>query len=374
MADDENVMEIFKKLPEKVIPYRKEFRLIVGSVKASILWQQLEYWFYAMGSDSFYKFLAPLDEENYGYKEGDSWIEELGFSKCEFRSAFSKLGIAYKSKNEYSQQEDIFKGNMYCSYVDKIGRKTYYLRNTEIVKFNIQKLENLLYGTAVNVSPQVRKHDSEKVKKKSSTKSKKSISINTENTAEKTQRGTQEISSVYTPSETSSEGSTEKNIKKKELKKNSEDRREKTRRRLTKPEEVMILYLYKRYIYDNCNERMPSVVVGIRNALRLFEKKTMSSDYGLYALSGSIKLLSEDKFFAAEVRLNKLVTTPKRFWSIENIEAKLLPYADIIVRMNKTKEKKMLPYKQINQDLRMLYELHGIKKGTYFKKDDGEYY
>ncbi len=66
------------------IPYVKELRKLplVKSVTASILMQQLDYWFNIQGKESFYKFLEPCDNQ-YAYKKGDSWTEELGMSADE---------------------------------------------------------------------------------------------------------------------------------------------------------------------------------------------------------------------------------------------------------------------------------------------------
>ena len=109
------------------ILYVPDFRPFAGSVTASILWQQLDFWF-AQYPDGFFKFLEPCKHE--AYRNGDSWVEELGFSKDEFRTAFRKIGIVYKSKKDYNQAKDKFDGQkFFCSYHDKIKGLTWYLRN-----------------------------------------------------------------------------------------------------------------------------------------------------------------------------------------------------------------------------------------------------
>ena len=75
------------------VPYIKELRQLSGSVTASILMQQLDYWF-EKKPGGFYKFLEPC-ENNELYKTGDSWTEELGFSKYEFKTA---LDVENKTK------------------------------------------------------------------------------------------------------------------------------------------------------------------------------------------------------------------------------------------------------------------------------------
>lgn len=114
------------------IPYYPELGKKLGGITPAILMRQLEYWFDKNKYKNFYKFLEPCD--NGSYKEGDSWIEEIGISKAEFRNAFSKIGVVYKSKKEFKEAEDKFQGKPYCSYIDRMERRTYYVRNHEKVK------------------------------------------------------------------------------------------------------------------------------------------------------------------------------------------------------------------------------------------------
>ena len=124
------------------IPYHKAYRAVAGSVTAAILWQQLEYWFDRMQYRPFFKFLESVEDGKFGYKKGDSWTEELGFSAIEFRNAFKKIGVAYTSKAAFDAVEEKFKGKMYCSYYNKVSRQTWYFRNGAAVKANLQRLGN----------------------------------------------------------------------------------------------------------------------------------------------------------------------------------------------------------------------------------------
>jgi len=74
-----------------IIPYRKELNKITGCVTASILLSQLLYWCKKSGGE-FYKFKEPCKHEK--YTEGDSWCEELGFTRKQFDTAFMKLETA----------------------------------------------------------------------------------------------------------------------------------------------------------------------------------------------------------------------------------------------------------------------------------------
>ena len=86
---------------------------------------------------------------HYKYNEGDSWTEELGMTKEEFRTAFANIGIAYKSKNQFRDAENKFiqkdsEGNeieyYYASYFDRQQSLTYYIRNDELLDKDLTEL------------------------------------------------------------------------------------------------------------------------------------------------------------------------------------------------------------------------------------------
>ena len=130
------------------IPYHKELRKIAGSATSAILLTQLDYWF-SKKPNGFHKFLEPCHRP--GYKDGDSWSEELGFSAKEFRTAFKAIGIAYKSKGEYDRATDKFGGLFYCSYHNRVTGQTWYYRNHTLLDEAIETLAN---QGAVTVSDQ----------------------------------------------------------------------------------------------------------------------------------------------------------------------------------------------------------------------------
>lgn len=128
---------------QRRIPYLPELKQRCGSVCASILMQQLEYWF-AQRPDGFYKFLEPCAHED--YKPQDSWTEELHFSLREFRGAFDKIGVRYKSKKQLktvlASDQDPFEGRFYLSYIDVRSGHTFYLRNHVVVDAMLTDLLN----------------------------------------------------------------------------------------------------------------------------------------------------------------------------------------------------------------------------------------
>lgn len=127
------------------VPYRREYKICFEpfeplpghkvprelSVAGAVLLQQLDYWF-AKYPKGFYKFTEPPASKHKAYKLGDSWTEELAFSRREFSTAFEQIGVAYKSKKQFKEAKahgDVFQGRFYCSYFDRIARITWYYRN-----------------------------------------------------------------------------------------------------------------------------------------------------------------------------------------------------------------------------------------------------
>lgn len=83
-----------------VITYRPDIARALSSVLSTILFQQISYWWKCNGSKPFYKFKTPCAHRL--YKPGDSWIEELAFSRHEFDSALQNIGhkITHGGKRE----------------------------------------------------------------------------------------------------------------------------------------------------------------------------------------------------------------------------------------------------------------------------------
>ncbi len=104
---------------EKLITYRKELNEITGGVLATILLQQMIFYFKQKGN-GFYKFKAPCTHEL--YRKGDSWVEILGFTKYELDGAIKKL----KEKDLISSKTDMSRktkwflntGKLACLLVD----------------------------------------------------------------------------------------------------------------------------------------------------------------------------------------------------------------------------------------------------------------
>ena len=101
---DPDILKILADDPNLTI-YRPSLRQLTGSVTSAILFNQILYRWKKKKGKSFYKFKVPPKKregetgEQYlervkPYKEGDSWCEELGFSRSEFDNAIKKMAIS----------------------------------------------------------------------------------------------------------------------------------------------------------------------------------------------------------------------------------------------------------------------------------------
>lgn len=73
----------------RVISYRPELTKIIGSVNATILFQQIMFRWTLNNQKEFYKYKEPCQARH--YRVGDSWTEELGFTRREFDGALKIL-------------------------------------------------------------------------------------------------------------------------------------------------------------------------------------------------------------------------------------------------------------------------------------------
>jgi hypothetical protein len=126
---------------KSLIIYRPKLNQVTGSVLATILLHQIIYWAYK-SNNHFYKFKEPCNQSL--YKPGDSWTEELGFTRWEFETALKKIAKKYNPNNE-----DIPTDSFVIYYTD-IRRLTWYsvnwnMLNTAIEEAFIRKVEIPLY-------------------------------------------------------------------------------------------------------------------------------------------------------------------------------------------------------------------------------------
>lgn len=114
-----------------LVSYRKSLRKLTGSVTSAILLQQVLYWFTRQGYQTFYKFKEPCNHKL--YKPGDSWTEELGFSKREFDGALKRIGTKItsgKKKTALLEGRDITNVVLYWIGNDRV---TWYEINADLL-------------------------------------------------------------------------------------------------------------------------------------------------------------------------------------------------------------------------------------------------
>ena len=101
---------------------------IAGSLKGAMLLKHLEYWAQKT-KGRFYKFTEPCSHPL--YRQGDSWCEEIGVSRRLFNKLFDSIGHRYRSKSEYLNTQDPFKGKLYVAYYDRKRNQTFYIKNPQ---------------------------------------------------------------------------------------------------------------------------------------------------------------------------------------------------------------------------------------------------
>lgn len=153
-------MDILDILAEdvKMVIYRPSLREITGSVNAAILLSQMLY--YAKISDNnFYKFKLPCKHRL--YKEGDSWCEELGFSKTEFETALKAL----KELDFVSTKTTIDRLTFYSVKYDEINKALVNIkpRFTKILNPDLRKSQTDIYENIKTGSTKILKQDLEHI-------------------------------------------------------------------------------------------------------------------------------------------------------------------------------------------------------------------
>lgn len=112
-----------------VIPYRPQLTRVVGSVTGSIFLQQVWYWWFNHDQQPFYKFNQPCDHPL--YRDGDSWVEELCFSKHELRTARNKVSV---KKTQSLSMDDVL-----CISLNELKPVIYWTDAGRVTHYTIDK-------------------------------------------------------------------------------------------------------------------------------------------------------------------------------------------------------------------------------------------
>jgi hypothetical protein len=127
-----------------LISYRRKLNQLTEDVLATILLQQISYWYKKNEDRPFYKFRAPCGHKL--YKDGDSWAEELGVSARQFDRAVSK--IATKVTKGQSKAGLLASENNTCLviYWTDSSRTTWWQLNVPLLEKRLEEL----YGQLPN--------------------------------------------------------------------------------------------------------------------------------------------------------------------------------------------------------------------------------
>lgn len=115
----------------RAIPYVGIVNTITGNTTATLLLLQLEYWF-ARYPEGFYKFIDRPKKKTPGYRDGDSWCEELFITRRTFERSFEKIGVRYNSTKYWSDYGN-FQGMGYVSVVNRRTGHNHFYRNHELM-------------------------------------------------------------------------------------------------------------------------------------------------------------------------------------------------------------------------------------------------
>ena len=128
-----------------LITYRPSLNKMTGSVTATILLQQILYWESKSGGQ-FFKFKQPCRHKM--YRDGDSWCEELAFSRREFDGGLKLIGCQRKSddliKEMNSEEKETYRERLKTAFIiywTDTDRKTWYI----VQKATLGKALSALY-------------------------------------------------------------------------------------------------------------------------------------------------------------------------------------------------------------------------------------
>ncbi len=136
LFDSENGAPLLALIAEDkdLVTYRPRLNKITGSVNGTILLQQVIYWWYKSKRRPFYKFFAPCNHP--AYREGDSWQEELGFSRWEMEGALKKIAANIKK----GESKDKALQTAFVLFWTDGQRKTWFELNEDLVRRKIMEL------------------------------------------------------------------------------------------------------------------------------------------------------------------------------------------------------------------------------------------
>jgi hypothetical protein len=119
----------------RAIPYHPLWNRLTGSLLASILLQQIYYYWKESGCRPFHKYTAPCKSS----RPGDSWLEELGCSRRELEAARSAIGTKITTGDSRAAA---LKNNLVIYWTDSQHR-TWYEINEPLLRRRLDQLHQL---------------------------------------------------------------------------------------------------------------------------------------------------------------------------------------------------------------------------------------
>ena len=136
MTDWQDISTTLVEHSRQII-YHPLLNQITDHVLASILLQQILYRWGQNGAMPFYKFAAPCN--HFACRAGDSWQEELGFSRTEFETARRRIGV----KISRGQQKKVVQETSLVTYWTDNQRLTWYALNEALLAKKLQAFTNV---------------------------------------------------------------------------------------------------------------------------------------------------------------------------------------------------------------------------------------
>ena len=121
---------------KSLVTYRPRLNKITGSVTATILLLQILYWWTKQRRKKFYKFMSPCQHSL--YRIGDSWEEELGFTRRELTTALKKLGTKL---TKGTSKTEALKDKLIIYWTDS-NRMTWFEVNEPLLRKKLSLLYN----------------------------------------------------------------------------------------------------------------------------------------------------------------------------------------------------------------------------------------
>ena len=125
IVEVDDLLHDLRESDGKTIPYRAELARATGGVTSALLLQQVIFWWQVSEGRPFFKFKEPCCKHP-AYRPGDSWTEELGFSRREFDAARGR--IATRRRSGMSWEQACAEGRPVIYWATP-GRMTFYAIN-----------------------------------------------------------------------------------------------------------------------------------------------------------------------------------------------------------------------------------------------------